>query len=470
MCTEIAGSYLDRAYQGAALTYQQVVAEPSRYRRSLGGGFAVLDECHHMGEGKSWADALNEAFGGASHRLSLSGTAFRSDGCRIPFVRYDENGVSIADYRYGYAEALRDCVVRPVYFVSFGGETIWYRGGRKMQAEFGQALSREDAAARLRTALDPAGGWMAHVLRRAHQRLTSIRHHGHDDAGGLVVCMDQTHARRVAELLRRLTGSTPAMALSDDPHASAVIAEYAGGRKEWIVAVRQVSEGTDIPRLRVGLWATNTTTELFFRQVVGRLVRVVPGLLEQDAYLYLPADPQLLRHARSLAEERSHSIPGPQGEENDLPRVPAAPTTEPDFRALGSTAGEGEVVAGSHVIAPAELTRAVQIAGSCGLALTDPLPFALALREAAHGGATCDLPVEAIRRGLRSFLSRRVREFCARSGSSHKEAYARLKRQTGKPVSRLNEAALCRHVQTVNGWIERHCGSASEPEQTANSA
>lgn len=381
MCTEITGPYLDRAYHGAALTYQQVLAEPSRYRRSLGGGFAVLDECHHMGEGRSWADALNDAFGGASHRLALSGTAFRSDGCRIPFVRYDENGVSIADYRYGYAEALRDGVVRPVYFLSFGGETIWYRGGRKMQAAFGQALSREDAAARLRTALDPAGGWMAHVLRRGHQRLTRIRRDGHEDAGGLVVCMDQSHARGVAELLRRLTGSTPAMALSDDPHASAVIADYAGGRKEWIVAVRQVSEGTDIPRLPVGIWATNTSTELFFRQVVGRSVRVIPDLPQQDAYLYVPADPQLLRHALSLADERSHAIPLSQADVDDVPRGQTRPAPEPDFRALSSTGGEGEVVAGSRVISPAELTRAVEIAGAFGLSFTDPLSFALACEK-----------------------------------------------------------------------------------------
>lgn len=303
---------------------------------------------------------------------------------------------------------------------------------------------------------------MKHVVRRAHHRLSEIRSRGHDNAGGLVVCMDQSHARGVADLLRQLTGTKPAMALSDDPHASAVIADYAGGRKEWIVAVRQVSEGTDIPRLRVGLWATNTSTELFFRQVVGRFVRVIPGLPEQDAYLYLPADPQLLSHARSLAEERSHSLPGSQDDEDYSPRAPKAPAAESDFRALGSTGGQGEVVVGSSVIAPAELTRALEIAERYGLTLQDPLAFALALRGVTGGSRSSDIPVEAVRRGLRSFLSRRVRELCARSGLSHKEAYARLKRTAGKPVSRLNEAALGRHIQTVNEWIDRHYRSTTE--------
>ncbi|HEX6911802.1 MAG TPA: DEAD/DEAH box helicase family protein [Longimicrobium sp.] len=87
LCSEISGARLDQAFRGAALTYQQVLAEPERYRLVLGGGWVVLDECHHAGEGRSWADALAHAFGDAPHRLSLSGTAFRSDACRIPFIR-----------------------------------------------------------------------------------------------------------------------------------------------------------------------------------------------------------------------------------------------------------------------------------------------------------------------------------------------------------------------------------------------
>ena len=456
LCTELAGPRLDPAFRGAALTYQQVLSEPERYRRVLGGGWVILDECHHAGEGRSWAEALAHAFASARHRLSLSGTAFRSDACRIPFVRYDTDGVSVADYRYGYGAALKDGVVRPVYFVSFGGETIWYRGGRKRQAGFEHALAREDAAARLRTALDAGGGWMGHALERANQRLREIRLRGHTDAGALVVCMDQAHARKVAERLRSLTGTMPAVALSDDPDASAVISRFAASREPWIVAVRQVSEGTDIPRLRVGVWATNASTELFFRQVVGRLVRVVPGLAEQDAFLYLPADPGLLRHARALSEERSHHLPERSDSEDvEVDRARPAKAEESDFRALGSTASDSEIVFGSRVLAPAELERARAVAEQCGLTLTDPLPFALALREAAGSGSLTDVTVEARRGALRALLARRVREYCARAGASHRDVYARLKRQAGKAVGRLNENALVRHVHMVEAWLAR---------------
>lgn len=461
LCTDVDGGRLDRSYHGAALTYQQLLADPERYRRTLGRGIAVMDECHHAGEGKSWAEALLHAYGDARHRLSLSGTAFRSDACRIPFIRYDDEGVSIADYRYAYGDALRDGVVRPIYFVSFGGEASWFKDGKTRTAAFGDVVSREDSAARLRTALDAGGGWMRNTLVRAHQRLLDVRRGGHSHAGALVVCMDQAHARRIAERLREIAGVMPAVALSDDPDASAVIARFAAGSEPWIVAVRQVSEGTDIPRLRVGVWATNASTELFFRQVVGRFVRVVKGIRDQDAFLYLPADVQLLRHARALAEERSHHLPTSSKEEDDVPRERDPGVAESDFQALASTAAESEIVLGSRVVGPAELDRARAVARECGLELDDPMAFAFALREHVGPGTSADVPLEAKRRALRSLLSRRVREYCARTGASHREMYTRLKGRTGRPVSRLNEATLSRHVRTVEGWIaaaERRSG------------
>ncbi len=76
----------------------------------------------------------------------------------------------------------------------------------------------------------------------------------------------------------------------------------------WIVAVRMVSEGVDIPRLRVGVFATNTTTELFFRQAAGRLVRWTRGMRHQKAFFFIPDDPRLRTFAAQIAEQRRHSL------------------------------------------------------------------------------------------------------------------------------------------------------------------
>ena len=80
----------------------------------------------------------------------------------------------------------------------------------------------------------------------------------------MVIASDQTAARAYAAALTKLTVKTPTVVLSDDPGSSARIAEYSGGNEPWLVAVRMVSEGVDVPRLAVGVYATSASTPLFF--------------------------------------------------------------------------------------------------------------------------------------------------------------------------------------------------------------
>ena len=151
------------------------------------------------------------------------------------------------------------------------------------------------------------GEWLPSVLRDAVERLAEVRRH-QPDAGGLVIAIDQDHARGIATLLRRRIGAPAVVVTSDDPDASDRIAAFAAGRDAWLVAVRMVSEGVDIPRLRVGVYATTVTTDLFFRQAVGRFVRWVPGIRDQRAWLFLPDDPRLRIRAAEIAEQRRHSL------------------------------------------------------------------------------------------------------------------------------------------------------------------
>jgi hypothetical protein len=101
------------------------------------------------------------------------------------------------------------------------------------------------------------------------------------------------------------------VAVSDDPLSSSRIARFAAASDPWIVAVRMVSEGVDIPRLRVGVYATTTTTELFFRQAVGRFVRWTRGVPRQKAYLFIPDDVRLRTWATQIADARRHSLRKP---------------------------------------------------------------------------------------------------------------------------------------------------------------
>ena len=247
-------------------------------------------------------------------RLALTGTPFRSDTSPIPFVRYeaDRDGIrrSSADYTYGYAEALRDGVVRPVLFMAYGGAMRWRtKAGDEIAARLGEPLTKDATAHAWRTALDPKGEWIPAVLAAADKRLTEVRR-GVPDAGALVIASNQTAARAYARILEGITGKKPTVVLSDDAGASARIEEFSASNDRWMVAVRMVSEGVDVPRLAVGVYATSTSTPLFFAQAVGRFVRA--RRRGETASVFLPSVPVILEHAARLEDERDHALDRPK--------------------------------------------------------------------------------------------------------------------------------------------------------------
>ncbi|MEU4621475.1 DEAD/DEAH box helicase [Actinoplanes sp. NPDC023801] len=306
-----------RDFHGAVLTYAQVGMAPAVHkRRTLARRtFVILDEIHHAGDSRTWGDGVKDAFEPAERRLLLTGTPFRSDENPIPFVTYErgQDGIqrSKADSVYGYADALKDRVVRPVLFMAYSGETRWRtNAGDELAARLGEPMTKDLIAQAWRTALDHRGDWMPQVMRAADARLSKIRDHGMPDAGGLVIASDQQSARAYAKLLHELTGEPATVVLSDDEGASGRIAEFAASEKRWMVAVRMVSEGVDIPRLAVGVYATSASTPLYFAQAIGRFVRSrVPG---ETATVFLPSVPHLLGLASEMEAQRNHVLGAPK--------------------------------------------------------------------------------------------------------------------------------------------------------------
>jgi superfamily II DNA or RNA helicase len=138
------------------------------------------------------------------------------------------------------------------------------------------------------------------------------------DAAGMVIASDHDDARSYAALLRGVTGKRPVVVLSDDKTASKKISAFADSEDRWLVAVRMVSEGVDIPRLAVGVYATSVSTTLFFAQAVGRFVRA--RRRGETASVFLPSVPVLLTYAAELEAERDHILrpPGASPEEEEL--------------------------------------------------------------------------------------------------------------------------------------------------------
>ncbi len=433
-----------RDRHGVAVTYQTVAAGPAVHRRRAGQvpTLLIADEPHHMGEHAAWGRTAVDAFGPAVKRLLLSGTPFRSDNTPIPWVAYDDDGVSSADFAYSYTQALQDRVCRPVTFCAYDGDMEWMSDGRRRHADFSVVLPAAESARRLRTALDPDGDWMAEVLRDADGRLGELRAGEQPDAGGLVIAADKEHADALAGRLERLTGSRPPVVTSDDPKASARIAAFGVSREPWLVSVLMVSEGVDIPRLRVGVYATAARTELFFRQVVGRFIRRTPGRGEQMSYVFLASDPRLKALAAAVEEERRHALIEETVAEEEVVERERGERDEAGFHALSSTGRLDDLLATSS---PGD---------QLGLFGGPPQP------AAAPAPTAPSRPVEETsyerRERLRGERAGLVRELSRRTGEPYRAIHARVNQATGSAsVGAATEKQLVKGNGILEKWLKR---------------
>jgi superfamily II DNA or RNA helicase len=453
-------------FHGAVVTYAQVGTAPAVHRRRTLARrtLVVLDEIHHAGDSRSWGDGVKLAFEPAVRRLMLTGTPFRSDDNPIPFVSYERGADGLArsrsDSTYGYGDALADGVVRPVIFLAYSGETRWRTSaGDELAARLGEPMTQDLVAQAWRTALDPAGDWMPQVLRAADARLTVLREHGMIDAGGLVIASDQTSARAYAKLIEQVTGDKAVVVLSDDAGASGRIAAFGASEQRWLVAVRMVSEGVDIPRLAVGVYATSASTPLFFAQAVGRFVRA--RRTGETATMFLPSVPHLLALASEMEAERDHVLGERRDEGFDddlLARAQrdeqASGELEKRFEALAATAELDQVIFdgasfGTPVLAGTPEEE--EYLGLPGLLTPDQVAVLLSKRQAEQLAArrrqrpadgvpeprTGEVAMPAAQRriALRRQLNALVAAHHHRTSLPHGKIHAELRRLCGGPPS-----------------------------------
>jgi superfamily II DNA or RNA helicase len=297
------------------------------------------------------------------------------------------------------------------------------------------------------------------VLRAAHERLTAVRVE-QPDAGGLVIATDQEHARGIADLLRTRFGTSARVVTSDDPGASAGIAAFAAGSEPWLVAVRMVSEGVDIPRLRVGVFATTTATELFFRQAVGRFVRWTRGVPRQRAWLFIPDDPRLRVHAAWVAEQRRHSLRR-DDREPGIERPVDSDPLDPDeqlslFAVISAVATDAGQHADDDDAFPYELEDLDDGDGDeFELTLAPPPPL-----SGGNGGMPVDGTPTMTRREektqLREANATVARELVRRTGMTHARVNAELNRLSS--VRRVSEATieqLERRLAGADKWLAK---------------
>jgi superfamily II DNA or RNA helicase len=470
-------------YVGVAVTYAGVAVNPlaMRIRTERFKTMVILDEVHHAGDALSWGEGVREAFDPATRRLALTGTPFRSDVNPIPFVTYapGADGVprSVADFTYGYGHALADHVVRPVLFMAYSGDLSWRtRAGDEIAARLGEPLTKDLTAQALRTALDPSGEWIPSVLAAADRRLTEVRRHM-PDAGGLVIASDQAAARAYAALLKRISGEPATVVLSDEKGASKRIADFTESDRRWMVAVRMVSEGVDVPRLAVGVYATSTSTPLFFAQAVGRFVRA--RARGETASVFVPSIPTLLQYAAEMEVERDHVLGRTITDEDDIfaaeqdllaraqSDVGASDELLGSYEALGSRARFDQVVYDGaafghsgevHVGSDEEM----DFLGIPGLLEPDQVRELLHHRQRSRRTSAATAHQDEPRRELstheRLALLRRelnglVAAWHHRTGQPHGATHAALRKDLGGPAAAIaNAEQLHARINRLREW------------------
>lgn len=381
-------------FQGLAITYAKLctpgTSEFLRRWCTDQPTLVIFDEPHHLADATeaSWGPQAVAAFAPTKERLLITGTPWRSDGTKIPFVKYGDDGFVECDYRYSYSEALRDGICRFVFFPTVDGKGRYGADGDIYSFESLRNTTEKDIGKVLSTIFQAEGGWLRETLNLAHKELMEMRANAHADAGGLIVVRDTEQAARVVKVMRSITRGEVMIATSkEEENGTEVIERFRTGVMPWLVAVQMVSEGVDIPRLRVGVYATPVRTRLAFRQFIGRFVRVIDGMEDQHAVVFIPWIDPYMTFAHEIEEEKLEAL-----REEPIGTSSAAGSGDNGqhtFNPLSSIGVPQEIIAGPDSFHPHEEEMAQEHARALGMSIPGKLA-ALLIRRAtgAPVGAT----------------------------------------------------------------------------------
>lgn len=433
-------------FQGATLTYSALgihFEELKKFAEKV-PVVVIFDENHHLGLTLSWGNAAQAAFENAAQRLHLSGTVFRAD-VKIPFIRYGFNKegkeVSQHDFAYKYSDAVRDKICRMMSFPNYGGVVKGKYGSDNFEYDFKDELTDRQSAVRLRACLSKDDDknlpdFLQNILEEANEHLSFVRQ-SQPNAGGLVVAMDHKHAKKIKYFLESL-GETPELIISENGVGQLEIEKFAKSNHRWCVSVQMITEGVDIPRLRVGVYATNITSWLRFLQIIGRFARHQKIDQPNDtSWLYIPKDPNIWGMAGKILEEVEVGLDerkkkdGDNDNDGDGNDRKTLETTDSESRHDGNT------ISGLNLTA-AEINFAKSLIKNIGLKGVTPESFAMEIRraktETETGTQRVVVPVVESENDSESSIPRQYQ-------------YDKIRKECGKLVKKL---VVAKYGETTN--------------------
>jgi superfamily II DNA or RNA helicase len=336
--------------------------EKALHERPTSGIFAIIDEVHHAEESAEWGRAVDRLVSLSDYALFLSGTPWRREGriaqlCteenshRRPY--YGEDNRIAADYVYDYGQDLRNKVSRatvPVKFyfwdsfwqssdgrkeekllkdlpsfpfANFETENDWYEWAKNCDTPLGKHLHFDPPAETpevnklLKNILDESLNLLYMSRRQAElscraKNLTVL----------LCVAKSIKEARAIADYIQDCNPSYKvAVVVSDDSNGAAKLEritkqcqENSPDKPDVIVSVGMVSEGVDIPQIKVIAFMSAILTTLYFIQVVGRALRRMminkkenryadTHLNDTIAYVVAPSHPRLRYIAKNIERQ-----------------------------------------------------------------------------------------------------------------------------------------------------------------------
>jgi superfamily II DNA or RNA helicase len=292
---------------GRTLTYQAMISECDIWDLFESHNvFVIFDEIHHcagsdLKNANAWGGKIiSEIQGKAAYTLALTGTPWRSDNIPIALSSYCENGTVHCDYSYGLPQAITDnvCRVPSITLIDNDKITLNESGMRTSYTSFKDLLTTSDCSYQ---SLVENEDLIKYMLGQANRKLDSLRKR-FPDAGGLIVAASVIHANSICRLLKQHYNENSDIATYLENDALRTIREYKYSSRKWIISVGMISEGTNIPRLRVCCHLTRVKTELYFRQILGRILRADRGNTS-TGYIYIPAEPTLIEYSHRVAED-----------------------------------------------------------------------------------------------------------------------------------------------------------------------
>lgn len=469
------GTNFKEGFQGGILTYH-LLDTYNLLLRTLCARLptmAILDEPHHCNDKDGWGPRVKEAFDLASRILLLSGTPFRTDGTPIPFIKYDGNGFCIPDCRYDYPQALNDGVVRYLTFDYSKGGYNKIRDGIQETYELNSDLTQDEADPRLREILNSEGDFVADIIKEAHAKLKELRR-TIADAAAMAVCIDQTHAMQIANVVRKITGCRPSIIVSDEEIATDQVSQFKKAKTEWLVSVRKVSEGTDIKRLQVLCYFTTAKTSLFFRQLIGRVCRrrffiddsSSEHMLELDAegYVFLPDHPLLVQHAKMIQKAQIQALKEQEEEDADRTRSSSIKSEDMSFFAGSYRDGTASRIIGDRQYTAEEAQEISEIAARFALNENkaaqifewrrqnpEARPSRDLFGEKPSSGTQSEKSLEEIMQAYRKRCNKKAWALSKRLECRVEEIHIRF-----KPQSQMNLVELRDKLATLTKWIDEY--------------